>query len=50
MLFVDAGSEIIGIAVFVLVLLIIRPDKERLPDVEPVPPDEARIVAESTDR
>jgi hypothetical protein len=48
MLFVDAGSEIIGIAVFVLVLLIVRPDKERLPDE--VPPDEARIVAESTDR
>ena len=31
MLFVDAGSEIVAICVFLLVLVIVRPDKERLP-------------------
>jgi MFS transporter, PAT family, beta-lactamase induction signal transducer AmpG len=31
MLFVDAGSEIIGISVFLAILLIVRPDKQRLP-------------------
>jgi MFS transporter, PAT family, beta-lactamase induction signal transducer AmpG len=38
MLFVDAGSEIAGIAVFVLVLLIVRPGKERVPDAKPAEP------------
>jgi MFS family permease len=56
MLFVDAGSEIAGIVVFVLVLLIVRPDKERLPEDKSPPEDpkvplpEARVVAQSTDR
>jgi MFS family permease len=50
MLLVDAGSEIAGIVVFVLVLLIVRPDKERLPESEKVPLPEARIINESTDR
>jgi MFS family permease len=41
MLFVDAGSEIVGIIAFVLVVLAVRPDKERLPDVvEPAAADE----------
>ncbi len=46
MLFVDAGSEIAGIAVFVLVLLIVRPGKEKLPEApaEPAPLPEARVV------
>jgi MFS transporter, PAT family, beta-lactamase induction signal transducer AmpG len=50
MLYVDAGSEIAGIAIFVLVLLIVRPDKERLPKAEKPTVPEARIVNESTDR
>ena len=50
MLFVDAGSEIAGIAVFVLVLLIVRPDKEKLPGEEKITVPEARIINESTDR
>jgi MFS transporter, PAT family, beta-lactamase induction signal transducer AmpG len=31
MLFVDAGSEIVGIVAFILIVLAVRPDKERLP-------------------
>ncbi|HTL37384.1 MAG TPA: MFS transporter [Kofleriaceae bacterium] len=54
MLFVDAGSEIAGIVVFVLVLLVVRPDKEKLPESEKVPEKaplpEARIINQSTDR
>jgi MFS transporter, PAT family, beta-lactamase induction signal transducer AmpG len=37
MLFVDAGSEIAGIAIFLLVLMIVRPGKERVPDGESLP-------------
>jgi MFS family permease len=43
MLFVDAGSEIAGIVIFVIVLLIVRPDRERLPDEPKVP--EAKVVS-----
>ncbi|HUS28306.1 MAG TPA: MFS transporter [Kofleriaceae bacterium] len=50
MLFVDAGSEIAGIVVFVLVLLIVRPDKERLPKEEKPSVPEARVVNQSSDR
>jgi MFS family permease len=42
MLFGDAGSEIAGIIVFLLVVAIVRPGKERLP--EPVPLPEAKVV------
>jgi MFS family permease len=42
MLFVDAGSEIIGIVIFVIVLAIVRPDKERIDETAPLP--EAKIV------
>lgn len=35
MLRADAASNIIGIVVFVLVVVIVRPDKERLPDEPP---------------
>jgi PAT family beta-lactamase induction signal transducer AmpG len=42
MLFTDAGSEIAGIAVFLLVVAIVRPDKERLPDEPSLP--EAKVV------
>jgi MFS transporter, PAT family, beta-lactamase induction signal transducer AmpG len=50
MLFVDAGSEIAGIVLFVIVLLIVRPDKERLPKEEKPTVPEARVVNQSTDR
>jgi MFS transporter, PAT family, beta-lactamase induction signal transducer AmpG len=50
MLLVDAGSEIAGIVLFVIVLVIVRPDKERLPKEEKPTLPEARIVNESTDR
>lgn len=35
MLFTDAGSNVAGIIVFLLVVAIVRPDKERLPDDVP---------------
>jgi MFS transporter, PAT family, beta-lactamase induction signal transducer AmpG len=45
MLFTDAGSEIAGIAIFLLVVLIVRPGKERLPaEPEPAPLPEAKVV------
>lgn len=37
LLFVDAGSNIVGILVFLLVVAIVRPDKEKLPDVPAEP-------------
>jgi len=43
MLFADAASEIAGIVIFLLIVAIIRPDKERLPD-EPTLP-EAKVVS-----
>lgn len=42
MLFVDAGSEIAGIIIFVIVLAIVRPDKERIDQTSPLP--EAKVV------
>lgn len=42
MLLVDAGSEIVAIGIFLVVLLIVRPDKERLPQPEEIP--EAKVV------
>ena len=44
--FADAGSEIIGIVVFLIVVAIVRPGKERLPQAEPKPAPlpEARVV------
>jgi MFS family permease len=50
MLLVDAGSEIAGIVLFVIVVAVVRPDKERLPKEEKPTLPEARIVNESTDR
>ena len=50
MLFVDAGSEIAGIVLFVLVLLVVRPDKEKLPGEEKITVPEARVINESVDR
>ncbi|NVB80058.1 MAG: MFS transporter [Kofleriaceae bacterium] len=48
MLFGDAGSEIAGILVFLLVLVIVRPGKEKLPieeaAAEPAPLPEAKAV------
>ncbi len=48
MLYTDAGSNVVGILVFLLVVAIIRPDKERLPDEpsepKPVELPEAKIV------
>jgi MFS family permease len=41
-LFTDAGSEIAGIVLFLVVVAIVRPNKERLPD-EPALP-EAKVV------
>jgi MFS transporter, PAT family, beta-lactamase induction signal transducer AmpG len=48
MLWGDASSEIIGIMVFLLVVLIVRPGKERLPEAtpaaKPAPLPEAKIA------
>lgn len=46
MLFVDAGTEIAGICIFILVLAIVRPGKEKLPVSEPEPADlpQAKVV------
>ncbi len=46
MLYADAGSEIIGIVVFLIVVAIVRPGKERLPEAEPKPAPlpEAKVV------
>lgn len=38
MLFADAGSEIAGIAIFLTILLIVRPGKAPRPDAAPEPP------------
>jgi MFS transporter, PAT family, beta-lactamase induction signal transducer AmpG len=46
MLFVDAGSEVAGIVVFIVVLLLVKPDKERMPKDEPKPEfPKARVVS-----
>lgn len=46
MLLVDAGSEIAAIALFLVVLVIVRPEKEQLPTAKPQEPDlpEAKVV------
>jgi MFS family permease len=48
MLYTDAGSNVIGILVFLLVVAVLRPDREKLPDepaeAQPVELPEARIV------
>jgi len=48
MLWGDASSEIIGIMVFILVLLIVRPGKEKLPEAspepQPAPLPEAKVI------
>ncbi len=48
MLFVDAGSEIAGIAIFLLVVAIVRPGKEKAPEEvaepAPMPLPEAKVV------
>jgi MFS transporter, PAT family, beta-lactamase induction signal transducer AmpG len=46
MLFVDGGSEIAAIVLFLLVVAIVRPGKERLPKAEatPAPLPEAKVV------
>jgi MFS family permease len=47
MLWTDAASEIAGIVVFLLVVAIVRPGKEKLPEekpAEPAPLPEARVV------
>ena len=39
MLLVDASSEIVGICVFITILMIVRPGKEKLPEPEPAKPE-----------
>jgi MFS transporter, PAT family, beta-lactamase induction signal transducer AmpG len=48
MLYIDAGSEFVGIALLLIVIAIVRPGKERVADAPTLP--EARIINESTDR
>ena len=48
MLFTDAGSEFAGILVLLIVIVIVRPGKERAPDAPSIP--EARVINESVDR